>query len=117
VDVDLVVVEQLLRAPSDPCAQMTVLCGIGLAYETVGELVADEWLAHVVEVGHEHPGRRDSKGDRVTVVVDELDDAHVGVEHQDAVAGCAAADQPFGRPERIDDGDGERVADGGPGLG
>jgi hypothetical protein len=41
---------------------------------------------------------------------------HMSVEHQDAVAGRAAADQPFGRPERIDDGDGERLADGGPGL-
>ena len=50
--------------------------------EAVAHLVADERLDPVGEVRHQHLGRWHAGRHRLVVLVDELDDAHVGVERE-----------------------------------
>ncbi|MGB0092542.1 MAG: hypothetical protein WBP81_08410 [Solirubrobacteraceae bacterium] len=96
VDVDVLVAEHLVGASLNVGLEVAVVGSVGLADEDVGELIADQRLDEVVEVGQEHLGRGDAGRDGTVVGVDELDDAQVVVEHQHAVRGCR------GDPDRRD---------------
>ena len=83
--------------------------GIWLADEHVVEFVANQRLGQVGQIGDQYLGRRDARRHRTVVGVDQLDDAHVGVEHEDVVVFRGLADQALGTGEAVQDGDPERV--------
>ena len=111
MDVDITEPQHLVGAPVDRRPQMSVVGHRRLLDEPVSELVPNEWLRMVGEVGEQHLRRRCAGRHGLVALVDQLDDADVGVEHQHFVVGRAHADQPFSGSERVDDRRSERLGD------
>jgi hypothetical protein len=105
------VAEDVVGASLDAGAQEAAHARHGRG-KPVGELVTDQRLGEVVQVGDQHAGGRRAVGDRAAGLVDALGDAGVTGEGQHQAAGIAVADQPLRRDERIDHRDAERAADG-----
>jgi hypothetical protein len=80
----------------------------------VGQLVPDQRLGQVVQVGEEHSRRGDAVGDGAALVVYALGQARVTGEREHRTSRLAAADEALGGDEQVDDRDAERLADGGP---
>ncbi len=114
---DAVVPEPVVVPALDGDERMPVVGTVGLADEAVGELVADERLHGVDEVGDEDLGRGRARRHRRAGLVDQLDDGLVGGQDDVRVAGLAGADQALGAPERVDDAHPEARLDPGPQLG
>jgi len=89
---------------------------VGLPGERVPQLVPDQRLQVVVEVGDQHLGRRDSGRHRAVIVVDEFDDAAVRGHGDDRIVGRAGTDQTLRGGVRVGDRRAERVPDRGPEL-
>src|SRR4051812_35462206 len=109
---DAAVSERVIGSSFSGRSQVTVVGGIGVANESVRELVADQRLGEVVEVGHQYFGRCRARRDGFVVGVDELDDAHVAGEAEDRSVGLGVADETLGGRELIGHGDAECGADG-----
>jgi hypothetical protein len=74
-------------AATHTCPQIAVLGRVGLADEGVGELIADQGLGQVVQVRDKHFRPWNTRRYWPVVGVDQLDDAHIGVEYQDVIVG------------------------------
>src|SRR3954466_4204653 len=112
VHLDAAVSEGVVGSSFSGRSQVTVVGGTGVANQSVRELVADQRLGEVVEVGHQCFGRCRARLDGFVVAVDELDDAHVAGEAEDRSVGLGVADETLGGGELIGHGDAERGADG-----
>jgi hypothetical protein len=117
VDHDVAVAQQVVGAALDRHAEVAVPGGVGLLDEAVGQLVADQRLGRVDQVGDQRLGRGRAGWDRPVVGVDELDDGEVARQDDGRVVRVAAAEDTLGRAELVDHADAERGGDAGARIG
>ena len=113
MDVDVAVVEDVIRPPMNTHAKVAVGRCVGDAFKSVVQLVSNQRLYAIRQVRDEYLCRFAPGWHRSIVRVDAFDDTHVGVEGEDVLARAADAYKAFGRAERVDDRRAERVADRG----
>src|SRR5436305_12682684 len=87
--------EQVVGPPLHAGAQRAAFARTGRG-EAVGQLVADDRLGQVVQVGDQDLGRGQAVRDGLSRVVDALRDAGVAGEREHRLAWLAVADQALG---------------------
>ena len=85
--------------------------GLGVVGHDVGELVADERLDVVEEVGDQHASAGRPVGDGLSVVVDVLDEAELPEDVEARVRGALRGPQALGRGVEVERRDAERGLD------
>jgi hypothetical protein len=110
-------VQQVVGAALDGHAQVAVVGGVGLPDEAVGQLVADQRLDRVHQVGDQRRGGGRAGRDRPAGRVHQLDDGEVAGQDDGGVVRGAGADHALGRAELVDHADAEGGGDAGARIG
>ena len=110
VHAGLRITEQVVGPALDTGAQDSAVAAGG--GKTIGQLVPDDRLGQVVQVGDQHLRGRDPGRDRMPLVVGALGEAGVAGKGEHRAPRLAEADQALGGDEQVDHRHAEGVADG-----
>ena len=105
--------EILIRASLDLRSQIPAPGQAGIADQAIRQLIADEGLRQVVEIGHEDPGRRAVRG-KGRFSRSTSRQCTCRLRTSAPIARFAPADQPLGRRELVDHGYAKSGGDGRP---